>query len=427
VPSPRSARPSRSASSIPRPAATTCCGLPSNRSAEHLTAAALTAIGRVRTTADRATVTRSSDLGHAEGHAAPFTRTATLTTPPRATLRIAGPLGNAASQSFSLLLERAGWTCPGLPWSSEFGMLVPMSIAACDRFEAQLRLPSPLERLDDDRLRESGVKVWLKRDDLIHADVPGNKWRKLHLNLAEAARAGEHTLLTFGGAYSNHIRATAAAGYYCGFGTIGIIRGEEHQPLNPSLSFAVRHGMRLCYLSRTDYRRKNDPEVIAALRREFGRFCLLPEGGSNALAARGCTDIPAEIEMDFDLICCPVGTGGTLAGIAAGLAERQHAIGFSVLKGAGFLEREVRDLQQAASGNRSGSWHIEHGFHFGGFARRNAELDAFIADFADRHGIVLDWAYVAKMLFGVFSLAQHGVFSPGSKVVAVITGRPFPD
>ena len=302
-----------------------------------------------------------------------------------------------------------------------------MSIAACEGFAAQLRLPSPLERLHDDRLRESGVAVWLKRDDLIHADVPGNKWRKLHPNLAEAVRAGEHVLLTFGGAYSNHIRATAAAGHYCGFSTIGIIRGEEHLPLNPSLSYAVRHRMRLGYLSRADYRRKNDPEVIAALRREFGRFYLLPEGGSNALAARGCTDIPAEIEMDFDLICCPVGTGGTLAGIAAGLAERQHAIGFSVLKGAGFLEREVRELQQAAFGKRSGNWHIEHRFHFGGFARRDAELDAFIADFADRHAILLDWVYVAKMLFGVFTLAKHGVFSRGSRVVAVITGRPSAD
>jgi 1-aminocyclopropane-1-carboxylate deaminase len=293
--------------------------------------------------------------------------------------------------------------------------------------EYEKRLPSPLEPLRDDRLRDSGVEVWLKRDDLIHPDLPGNKWRKLKYNLAEAKRTGQHTLLTFGGAYSNHLRATAAAGHYFGFSTIGIVRGEEHLPLNSSLSLAARHGMRLAYLGRGDYRRKTDPEVIAALRREFGEFYLLPEGGSNELAVRGCAELPAELELDFDVICCACGTGATLAGLAGGLRHGQRAIGFSVLRGAGFLERDVADLQLAAFGRRTDNWRIEHGFHFGGYARRNAELDAFVADFADRHGIGLDWVYVAKMLFGVFALIRRGAFSPGTRVVAVISGLPVPD
>lgn len=283
-------------------------------------------------------------------------------------------------------------------------------------------MPSPVEPLADVRLREAGVDVWLKRDDLIHADVPGNKWRKLKHNLAEAARTGQGTLLTFGGAYSNHIRATAAAGRYCGFSTIGIIRGEEHLPLNPSLSLAVEDGMRLSYMSREDYRHKNDPELIAGLRRQFGDFYLLPEGGSNDLGVRGCEEIPAEIAMNFDTICCACGTGATLAGIAAGLNERQRAVGFSALKGGEFLERDVAEMQQAAFGGRSGNWCIEHGFHFGGFARRSTELDMFIADFAARHCITLDWVYVAKMMFGIYVLVERGVFRPGSRVIAVITG-----
>ena len=155
------------------------------------------------------------------------------------------------------------------------------------------------------------------------------KWRKLRHNLEAARRQGHDTLITFGGAYSNHIRATAAAGHYFGFATIGMIRGEEHLPLNPSLACAVRHGMRLAYLDRATYREKMRPEVTEMLGRQFGRCYLLPEGGSNALAVRGCAEIPGEIGQQFDVICCACGTGGTLAGIAAGLTGGQRALGFS--------------------------------------------------------------------------------------------------
>ncbi len=290
-----------------------------------------------------------------------------------------------------------------------------------------MRLPSPLQQLADDSLRAAGVEVWLKREDLIHPEVPGNKWRKLKYNLAEAAKRGDRTLLTFGGAYSNHIRAVAAAGRTCGLSTIGIIRGEEHLPLNPSLEYAAQQGMRLSYLNREEYRRKADPEVIESLGHSFGSFYLLPEGGSNELAVRGCAEIPAEIHVDFDVICCPCGTGGTLAGIAAGLRPGQRAVGFSALKGAGFLDEEVTGLQQRAFGGRRGDWRIEHRYHFGGFAKKNAELQVFIGDFHARHGLNLEWVYVAKMMHGICALAQAGAFEAGSRVVAVITGPPGPD
>jgi 1-aminocyclopropane-1-carboxylate deaminase len=286
----------------------------------------------------------------------------------------------------------------------------------------ELRLPSPLAELADDRLAAAGLRLYLKRDDLINPEIPGNKWRKLTYNIEEARRRGDQQLLTFGGAYSNHIRATAAAGHYFGFSTVGIIRGEEHLPLNPSLAYAVRRGMRLAYLDRTAYRAKTHPAVIAGLRARFGEFYLLPEGGSNANAARGCAEIPAEISAPFDVICCPCGTGGTLAGIAAGLAPGQRAIGFAVLRGGEFLARDVAGLQVQAFGASSANWAIEPGYHFGGFARRTPELDRFIADFRDRHGLILDWVYTAKMMYGLYALAARAAFPPGTSLAAVITG-----
>lgn len=283
------------------------------------------------------------------------------------------------------------------------------------------RVPSPVSELADDRLAPFGVRLHLKRDDLIHPEIPGNKWRKLKYNLAAAREQGHRTLLTFGGAYSNHIRAVAAAGHYFGFSTIGIIRGEEHPPINPTLAYAVGRGMRLIYWDRATYRTKTDPEVIAGLRREIGEFYLVPEGGSNALALRGCAELPAEISFAYHYICCATGTGGTLAGLALGLTGEERAIGFAALKGGDFLVDDIRRLQ-AEYGRATGNWSVETGHHFGGFARRDAELDRFIRDFTERHDIVLEWVYVAKMLYGVFALVREGHFPPGSVVVAVVTG-----
>lgn len=175
------------------------------------------------------------------------------------------------------------------------------------------------------------MRLLLKRDDFISPDVPGTKWRKLKYNLTAARAEGHTTLLTFGGAYSNHIRAVAAAGRACGFRTIGVIRGERHEPLNWSLSYATSQGMQLTYLDRGTYRHKHELPVLDGLREHFGDVYVLPEGGSNALALRGCAELPTELP-GFDVICCACGTGGTLAGIASGLQPGQSALGFSALK-----------------------------------------------------------------------------------------------
>lgn len=289
----------------------------------------------------------------------------------------------------------------------------------------RLRVPSPLVELRDERLDAAGVRVLVKRDDLIHPELTGNKWRKLKYNLEAARDYRAPTLLTFGGAYSNHVRAVAAAGYYFGFDTVGVIRGEEHVPLNPSLRFAVDRGMRLSYLDRGSYRSKTDSAVIEGLRERFGEFYLIPEGGSNLLAVPGCAELVDEIDAGFDVICCACGTGGTLAGISSALTGGQTAMGFAVLKGGDFLRGEVAELQRAACGASTGNWSIELDYHFGGFAKSTEELAGFIADFERRHDMRLDWVYVAKMMFGLFDLISKGRFSPGTTVVAVITGPEF--
>jgi 1-aminocyclopropane-1-carboxylate deaminase len=282
-------------------------------------------------------------------------------------------------------------------------------------------LPSPLVELHDERLGRCGVHLRLKRDDLIGPDLPGNKWRKLRYNLEAARQQGFTRLLTFGGAYSNHIRATAAAGHHLGFETVGVIRGEERRPLNDSLAHARAHGMTLTYLDRATYRRKTEPDVIAELTREFGPCYVLPEGGSNGLAVRGTAELAGEITTAFDIICCATGTGGTLAGIAAGLPGSQRALGFAVLKGGQFLDDEVRRLQLEAFGTVTTNWDVDVDFHFGGYAKRRPALDSFVEDFADRHGITLDRVYEAKMLYGLFARAEAGCFRPGTRVVAVLS------
>jgi 1-aminocyclopropane-1-carboxylate deaminase len=289
------------------------------------------------------------------------------------------------------------------------------------------RLPSPLVEVDDSRFARHGVRLLLKRDDLIHPDLIGNKWRKLAPNLA-AARG--RPLVTFGGAYSNHLRATAAAGRLLGVSTLGIVRGQElaERPLNPSLARCAADGMRLHFVDRSTYREKSDPEVLAALLDAAGAAdaYVIPEGGSNALAVRGCMDLGRELRGRADVVALACGTGGTLAGLAAGLAPGQRAIGVSVLKG-GFLTADVRALQEAALGGTRGDWRIEDRFHFGGYARVPADLVSFADDFERRHGLPVEHLYVAKMLYALAVLTEEGTFAPGTTVAAVVTGAPFED
>ncbi|MGW7451178.1 1-aminocyclopropane-1-carboxylate deaminase/D-cysteine desulfhydrase [Streptomyces sp. NPDC054787] len=305
----------------------------------------------------------------------------------------------------------------------------------------QPRPPSPLQEIRDDGFERHGVRLLLKRDDLIHTTVPwdtdhlgpvelhppGNKWRKLAPNLRAAVAEGRGCLVTFGGAYSNHLRATAAAGRLLGLGTVGVVRGDElaGRPLNDSLARCAADGMRLHFVSRSQYRRKADPQALAGLLREAGAegAYVVPEGGSNALALHGCAELGRELRGAADVVAVACGTGGTLAGLAAGLGAGQRALGVPVLAG-GFLDAEIRALQLAAFGGPAGAWTLAEDFHHGGYARVPAALDAFAAGFEDRHGLPVERVYVAKLLWALTELTASGAFPRGATLAAVITGRP---
>ncbi len=288
------------------------------------------------------------------------------------------------------------------------------------------RLPSPLREVVDERFERRGVRLLLKRDDLIHPELIGNKWRKLAPNLALAAG---RTVLTFGGAYSNHLRATAAAGRLLGLPTVGVVRGQElaGRPLNPSLARCAADGMRLHFVDRSAYRRKTEPETLAAVLRaaDAEDAYVVPEGGSNSAAVRGCRALGEELAGRADVAAVACGTGGTLAGLAAGAGGGVRALGIPVLRG-GFLTDGTRALQTEAFGGPRGDWSLDDRFHFGGYARTTPELEAFAQDFEQRHGVPVERVYVAKLLYALVALAEEGAFPRGSAVAAVITGRPFP-
>jgi 1-aminocyclopropane-1-carboxylate deaminase len=282
---------------------------------------------------------------------------------------------------------------------------------------------SPITELSDSLFTQHKVRLLLKRDDLLHESWGGNKWRKLKYNLLAAREQSCTSLLTFGGAYSNHIAATAAAGKAACFRTIGFIRGEQVLPLNPTLAFATACGMELHYLNREEYRERNSTSLIHQLRADFPGAYLLPEGGSNSLAVKGCAELVKELPPGWDFLCCPVGTGGTLAGMIAGAQDRGKVLGFSALKGSDFLHDDVsRLLTEYQPETNFSNWELLTDYHFGGYAKVKPELLQFMHEFEQKQGIQLEPVYTGKMLFGVYDLIAKGYFPTGSTIVAVHTG-----
>jgi 1-aminocyclopropane-1-carboxylate deaminase len=264
----------------------------------------------------------------------------------------------------------------------------------------------------------NNITLTVKREDLLHPHISGNKFRKLKYNILQAKAEGKTALLTFGGAFSNHIAATAAAGKAYGFGTIGIIRGEELAGKiaeNPTLSFAEECGMQLHFITRDAYKTKTNPDFIAALTQQFGDFYLLPEGGTNSLAVKGCEEILDAADAAFTHICCAVGTGGTIAGIINSALPGQKVLGFPALKGAGLLN----DICKFAP---KGNWELVEDYHFGGYGKVTEELVLFMNDFYVKTNILLDPVYTAKLFFGVIDLANNGYFAPNSTILLIHTG-----
>ena len=268
----------------------------------------------------------------------------------------------------------------------------------------------------------NGRSLSIKREDLLHPTVSGNKFRKLKYNLIQARAESYDTLLTFGGAFSNHIAATAAAGQLEGFKTIGVIRGEElgvnlAQTLesNPTLAFAHKCGMKFHFISRQEYREKDELRFRESIKKTFDNPFIIPEGGTNELAIQGCEEILTEEDKDFDYICCPIGTAGTISGIINSLKPHQMALGFPALKG-DWVADEVRKYA------KNEQWEIIADYHFGGYAKVNGDLVNFINEFHAKHHVLLDPIYTGKMLYGISELMKGGYFRENSRILAVHTG-----
>jgi 1-aminocyclopropane-1-carboxylate deaminase len=272
-------------------------------------------------------------------------------------------------------------------------------------------------------LEAKNYQLFIKREDQIHPLVSGNKFRKLKYNLKEALDQKKTTLLTFGGAFSNHILATAIAGKSTGFKTIGIIRGDElgvdlEKTLasNSTLRNASKHGMQFDFISRETYRNKTSIEFTEILQKKYGDFYYIPEGGTNSLAVKGCEEILTKEDSQFDYICSCVGTGGTISGIINNAKDHQKVLGFTVLKG-DFLENEI--LKYA---KKQENWELNNDYHFGGYGKYSDELIHFINRFKSQTDIPLDPIYTGKMMFGVLDMINKKKFPNGSKILIIHSG-----
>lgn len=276
----------------------------------------------------------------------------------------------------------------------------------------------PTHQIDLSNFGVSGVSLDLRREDVLHRKVSGNKFRKLKYNIVSAKEKKQTTLLTFGGAYSNHIAAVAAAGKEFGFKTIGVIRGDELAAkalLNPTLTFAKSCGMQLHFISRKAYRNKENPDFIQSLKDAYGPFYLLPEGGTNDKAILGCKEILIEADSTYDYICIAVGTGGTMAGVLEAAGEHQKIIGFSVLKGT-FQHAEIQKYSSRSN------YELIDSYAFGGYGKIDSEIVRFINEFKEKTSIPLDPVYTGKMIYGTLDLIKNKSFKKNSRILAIHTG-----
>jgi 1-aminocyclopropane-1-carboxylate deaminase len=285
-----------------------------------------------------------------------------------------------------------------------------------------------LQSLHDSLFKEKKLNVFVLRDDLIHPFISGNKWRKLKYNIEEFQKEEKEWLVTFGGAYSNHIVATACAGKESGIKTIGIIRGEElNEKANSALRFATECGMKLIFVSRDEYSNVKKLEdggsrldkllKSSNIHLPTSTFYFLPEGGSNDLAVKGCSEIIDDVDTDFDYICCACGTGATFAGIINGINNNQKAIGIAVLKGGQFIAHEIKKW----TGERT-NFQLMDEYHFGGYAKSTRQLEDFCNSIIETTHIPIEPVYTGKLFFGIYDLIQKNFFPEHKTIVIVHTG-----
>ncbi len=280
---------------------------------------------------------------------------------------------------------------------------------------------SPLNKLELPLFLDKKVEVWVKRDDLIHDEMSGNKWRKLRHTVSYLKSQNKYRgVLTFGGAYSNHILAVAYVALKLGLGSVAIIRGGKISPLNKTLARCTELGMKIIYWDRERYKTKHEQEVLVNIQNEYPDYYIVPEGGADKLGIKGCEDIVTEIEIDFDYITIDCGTGATLAGMVRSLKRFQKAIGFQVLKGEDFISEEVERWNTEHKSELN--YEVNTEYHFGGYAKKNLKLIEFMRSFYTEAGIKTDPIYTAKQFYGVLDLIKKDYFPKNSKIVIVHSG-----
>ena len=280
---------------------------------------------------------------------------------------------------------------------------------------------SRLDKIDEPFIQEHGVELWLKRDDLLHPVISGNKWRKLKYILDHALSLNTHKIISMGGAYSNHLHALAYVGNKLGIATAAKIRGERPAVLNPTLADLIAWGMDVEFVSRSEYRQLRTYQHYDSLPGMHASEYWLPEGGAMELALLGVAELVNEIEIDYEVLCVPCGTATTLAGMVNAVSEDKQVSGFSALKGASFLSADVQQmLKNKPCGNKD--WLIHLQYHFGGFAKTSPDLLDFISQFEHAQSIKLEPVYTGKMLYGIYDLIRQGYFKSGQTIIALHTG-----
>ena len=279
---------------------------------------------------------------------------------------------------------------------------------------------STLQQLNSPLFKQHGVEVWVKRDDLLHPIISGNKWRKLKYCLNHALELNKESLISMGGAYSNHLHALAFTGKCLNLKTRAFIRGEQPQQLNPTLKDLLDWGMELNFISRSDYKALRAFKHFDTLPDLNSNEYWLPEGGALEFALKGVGECIHEIDREYDIICAPCGTGTTLAGIINAAPKDTQVLGFTALKGASFLNTDIQ--QQLPTHKNFPQWQINLDYHFGGFAKTQPKLLHFINEFEHSHGITLEPIYSGKMFYGLHELIQQNAFKAGSKIIAIHTG-----
>jgi len=272
-------------------------------------------------------------------------------------------------------------------------------------------------------LIQKEVELYLKREDLLHPMISGNKFRKLKYNLTQARKEKKEYIITFGGAFSNHVLATAAAGKEYGFKTIGIIRGEElgvdlQKTLanNDTLRQAQQLGMQFDFVSRQVYQQKNKTPFLNVLQGKYPNGYIIPEGGTNELAIKGCEEILSKQDEEMSHVICAMGTGGTVTGIVNSSLAHQQVLVFPALKG-NWINDEIKSLKP-----NKYNWQVFNNYHFRGYGKVSDELISFVNNFKKETGVLLDPIYTGKMMFGLMDLIKNDFFQKNSKILAIHTG-----